>query len=622
MASLARLAAVAAMCWFGLAGCGGGGSGGASDDGNPGSGGPGSNGGGTTVPEPEIFVDSSTLEATGSWGDYRPSRIVQLTAAYIPDEGIYVGHALEGEGVANVQLAVQSSYRADLHVAFTTPLDLPEGTYHATITVVGCYDEQCAKQVKGSPLAIPVTYTVTSSEVTLLTSSIAVAAATGQTEPVQAIAQVAVSRPPQGSLKYEIARSTGNTFAQSVTTLTGGGSPVSLRFQMRTPTEHEVGTHNEIVPVRVCYDPSCSREVRGSPLSVALQYTATRETAAEPGVPPLPATARETLSHDVVDAEYVRRLDAIVMVSTYPANALHFYDVAQGIEHHVPLDMAPTAVSVSPDGRFAAVGHDARITHVDLDSIVAGTPVTKRLDVSTRVSDLVLDDRGYVHVLSDVQRGARSVAVATNVETAGDATLHERSRARLHPSGDYLYAATTAVSPDDIIKHDVRGGDVKLMYDSPYHGDYQMCGNAWFEEDGASIYTACGNTFRASTTQAQDMTYAGRLPLTASWYGPYRIQSLSQSGAVREVALLEQGMSECSASSSAASCYSHLAVFASDTLARTAVYSLAPVTVESGTFPQRGMFVFHRSDGLRRYVISQLHGPYPWPRPHYLTVVE
>ena len=63
----------------------------------------------------------------------------------------------------------------------------------------------------------------------------------------------------------------------------------------------------------------------------------------------------------VIDAEYSKQLDRIVMVSSEP-NQLHIYDPVTAEDMAVDLPLTPAAVSVSPDGRYAAVGHDAWIS--------------------------------------------------------------------------------------------------------------------------------------------------------------------------------------------------------------------------------------------------------------------
>jgi hypothetical protein len=298
--------------------------------------------------------------------------------------------------------------------------------------------------------------------------------------------------------------------------------------------------------------------------------------------------------------------------------------VSNGAERQLALVKAPTAVSISPDGRFAAVGHDALITYVDLQSVVDGVPTTKLLDVSTNVLDLVLDGRGNVHALPlrDQWQDVHSVAVATNTETLGTGLLYAGTLGRLHPSGDFMYTADNGLSPSDIAKWDLRSGVATGMYDSPYHGDYAMCGNLWFKEDGTTIYTKCGNTFRSSTTKSQDMVYSGHLSLSSSQSYGYLIQALSESDATKEIMLVEGDTYECGPYTSGSQCYMHLALYESDFLNRTAVYSLPPIEVGGATYSQRGTFVFHSSNGLHRYLISRLAGAPGATTPTYLTTIQ
>jgi chitinase len=431
-----------------------------------------------------------------------------------------------------------------------------------------------------------------------------------------------VSNPPDSSLTFVLTQAATNV--QSVTNLSGSTNVVNLQLNFRMPAYAGVGAHTEDVAVRACYDSSCVREVPGSPLMIHTTYTVSSSVPPESGLTPLPYDSRTPLSHDVIDAEYDRALEAIVMVSSSPTNALYLYDVSDGTERQLSLNSPPTSVSISPDGQFAAVGHDALITHVDLQSLVAGAPVTTVLNVSTEVFDIVLDGRGNVHALpaADQWVNVHSVEVATNTETLGTGSLYAGARARLHPSGDYMYTANNGLSPSDIAKYDLRSGVANELYDSPYHGDYAMCGDIWFTEDGTRIYTKCGNTFRSSTTRSEDMIYSGRLQLSTSQYYGYMIQALSQSDATKEIMLLEADSYECAPFNAGNGCYTHLALYESDFLNRTAIYSLPPIELGGSTYSQRGAFVFHSSDGLHRYMISRLHGSPGATQPHFLTVVQ
>jgi len=200
--------------------------------------------------------------------------------------------------------------------------------------------------------------------------------------------------------------------------------------------------------------------------------------------------------------------------------------------------------------------------------------------------------------------------VATNVETLANTFPwpYAGNHARLHPSGDTIYAANNGLSPDDIENYHVETGTVSLIGDSRYHGDYAMCGNLWISDDGARIYTACGATFGASTVPANDMLYAGSLPLSIGTLAAgYRIQSASTRSAARELALIEQPLLECQDFTQMASaCYSHLNLYDSQFLTLGAKYAFPPVAIGSTTYAQRGLFVFHQAGGSK-VLISRLN---------------
>jgi chitinase len=76
-------------------------------------------------------------------------------------------------------------------------------------------------------------------------------------------------------------------------------------------------------------------------------------------------TSLMRLPDNIVDAAYDKPLDKMVYVSSAP-NELHFYDTAAHTDRVTFLVMAPLAVSVSPDGQYAAVGHDGWMSYVNL----------------------------------------------------------------------------------------------------------------------------------------------------------------------------------------------------------------------------------------------------------------
>ncbi|MEJ2467206.1 MAG: hypothetical protein P8045_16205, partial [Candidatus Thiodiazotropha sp.] len=307
------------------------------------------------------------------------------------------------------------------------------------------------------------------------------------------------------------------------------------------------------------------------------------------------------------------------------ANSLYILDPATGAERHVDLSMLPTSVSVAPDGLHAAVGHDALISYVDLTGVgSAATDIVTTLDVSTTVFDIVLAGNGYVYAFPKTDQWVKihSVQIATNTETLSSGNyIYDETHAKLHPDGFAIYGADNGLSPSDIEKYDISGGVASYAYDSPYHGDYDMCGDLWLSENGAYIYTACGNTFHSSSDQNQDMVYNDALQLQSSNYSSYQIGSLSQTAEQQEIMLLEIDKF-CETGNSVIGCNRYLSLYESLYLNRTASYIVPDMTVNGQTYGQFPMFVFHSADGTNRYLLSKLDAMSNPDAEYYWSLVE
>ncbi|MDP3856515.1 MAG: hypothetical protein Q8Q73_02000 [Stagnimonas sp.] len=404
----------------------------------------------------------------------------------------------------------------------------------------------------------------------------------------------------------------GSTAIDHVDIYETGATTGELRVTFRSPQALGAGEYHDTVTVRLCYDIACAEHLRGSPFMVSTTLTVTPVVPQpEPGIEPLPTSQRGALGHDVIDAEYSAALDAIVLVSSYPDSALYVLNPVTRGEQKVALNKVPAAVSVSPDGRSAAVGHDALVTVVDLTTAGLASPGKVLLNTTIDVLDVVLTGNGYVHAFPrrDQWEEIHSIQIATNIETLSSGGLiYAGTLAKLHPSGTKMYGANNGLSPSDIERYGVRTGTATYDYDSPYHGDYEMCGNLWMHETGLHIYTACGNVFKASDVRAQDMTYTGHLQLSTSEYYGFRIVSLSHSSETKNIVLLEEDAYACGPYQTGEQCYTRVGYYESDFLNLTARYSMAPVTVSGQVYRERGLFAFHNAAGSTRYLISRLVG--------------
>jgi hypothetical protein len=311
------------------------------------------------------------------------------------------------------------------------------------------------------------------------------------------------------------------------------------------------------------------------------------------GSVPLSATVTpplSVLSHRVIDAEHSSVTDRIVTVSAGP-NRLHILDPETGTGPSVALALPPLAVSISPDGAQAVVGHDAWVTVVNL---LTATVVTVH-PVTSDVIDVVHGGNGFAYVFprTDQWQHIRTINLATGAETAsGGWSIYAGTVARLHPSGRYMYGADRGLSPSDFEKYDIRNGTATVMYDSPYHGDHPFNGDVWPSEDGLRLFAKSGAVFRSSEVPAEDMLYAGSLSGLSS------VQWVTQSTAANRIFAIRAPDWNASLGGT------ELRVYSAQFMAFLGTVPLPSFPVPGvGTYAGDGRFVFHRADGQRVYIL-------------------
>jgi hypothetical protein len=587
-----------------LQSCGGGGG----DEG-------GGNGGGGG---PRVSLSTHSVVLDSRPGDFAPQQSVTMTLSNIPDSGLTVQGAFSTLGIETVDFVQTGPTQAELTIRFKLPGLLLDDTYEDTVEIRVCRDDACDQQINGSPARVATAYTISEGfGATLDRSSIELFRDTLDEQWISEIVEMTPER--QAPTGIHVDAQMTNNAVRGVHISDATQPVIQLDVGFYTGSELNTGDYSDTITIRACYEPTCARQLEGSPYTISSRMRVSA--AAEPGFDPLQVLSRTSLSHDVVDAEYSKALDAIIMVGSYPTSALYVYDVESGTETRQSLVKAPTAISVGPDGLTAAVGHDALISIVDLTQVgQAAAPAPTQLDVTADVFDIVLDGRGRVHAMPRVDQwvNMHTVYIATNTEDLANGPLYEETRGRLHPSGDYVYTVR-----QELEKWDLTGDPVTLMYDAPFQADSETGRNLWFHEDGATIYTAIGNTFQSSTVQADDMTYSGKMQLSGGdgsdiWLA----NSLSQSTASNEIALLEWPWRECELEHIDGPCYSHLAVYEGSFLQHQSVHTLGPVTVNDLDYAQVGLFVFHNTAGDRKFLISRLENMPNRLAEYYLSVVE
>lgn len=381
---------------------------------------------------------------------------------------------------------------------------------------------------------------------------------------------------------------------------------LDIQLDIRTPFDMAPGTYTDTLSVRLCEDEACTRPLAGSPFRLPVRLDVGYRALPEPGLQPLESSASELLAHDVRAVAYSAALDAVVLASSAPVPALRVHRLASGTVDVIPLLTAPTSLALAPDGRRAAVGHDAAVSLVTLDADPASA--VRRIAVPAPVNAVALTAGGRIVATAGTAFNWNQVYW---IETADGSVvrvgpeigqLYGATMLRLHPSGDRVYAADTGVSPDDVHRLDLgEAPSVAEFRDSSYHGTYPFCGLVQPSNGGSRLYTACGVVLTSAADPAADMLYAGRMELSpprgaTGW--PFRATSISVAPDDARLALIEQDAFGCDPRSLELSqCHTRVAEYDTTTLARTSLRTMPPFARGDDRLRQWARWVGHRADG-------------------------
>ncbi|AXQ28673.1 hypothetical protein D0B54_08270 [Solimonas sp. K1W22B-7] len=424
---------------------------------------------------------------------------------------------------------------------------------------------------------------------------------------------------PRSRLDVSVDHRPGRTISPFVEYTTAGIARVQVVFTSETSGRVSIffqdpdllgpGTYADRLTLKICYDAACSEQTVGSPRQIEVSYTVTgaaapppeadiADTAAPADGGSAAVTQLPMADHNVVDAAYSKSLEAVVMVSTQPANALYVYDTASDTERMLALSGPPTALSLSPDGRTAAILLDgSSLAYAELTA--SGDLAAARMQpLSVLASDLMLGANRIVHLLpAPFAFGGfiTSINLDTAVPHFSEGGVPNDMQGVLHPAGNAIYAMPPLAAPGDILKYELTDNGARKLYESADDGAHPGCGNLWLSAGGNRIYSACGNVFRASDYRVNDLSYMGRIAL----FGPTGgIQSLSDSTAAGEIALVETRFEGCYRAP-LAECSSRINLYDRGTLAPAGSYALRAGDI--------GGFVFHDSDGDRLYVVARVY---------------
>lgn len=218
------------------------------------------------------------------------------------------------------------------------------------------------------------------------------------------------------------------------------------------------------------------------------------------------------LKTNVIDAEYSKKTDQLVYVSSNPAQ-VNIFDSNTGTLQKISLAYAPKCISIAQNGNTAVVGHDGHITHVNLKN----PSIIQTYNISCSALDIVLGNNRWAYVFPEKDQWTYIKSVNMNLEYNYEMPIsiynqvHAGTKGRLHPSGKYIYAQSP-LSRGQVQRLTIKNGDIDDRYESDFEEESYTIPSIWFSEDGNRIFTRERSILKTSELNSLDGLYNGRIP--------------------------------------------------------------------------------------------------------------
>ena len=320
--------------------------------------------------------------------------------------------------------------------------------------------------------------------------------------------------------------------------------------------------------VTILAAPNLQTSSRSGTLAIAgITYSVTQDAAAS-----LASILSSASPTRPVAADYSAALDRMILVSTNP-NLLTIFDPVSGTGQTVSLNLPPTALSISPDGQHAAVGHDGRISYVNL----ATATLEKTFPVTETVFNLALSSANiYAFPLRDQWEAVRIINLATGAETLWNWIYAGSTGGRISPNGKYLYLNAT------------KRYDISQPLPSAFDAIVNYNPLQWFSQDGSRLFSESGQAFRLSDIASQDLQYNGTLATNG-------LAAVADSSVQQVTATVNSGSSNDLT----------INFFAQQYLASIGSISIPAFTVGANTYKGHGRYLFWNAAGNRLFALIQ-----------------
>ncbi|MBX2798200.1 MAG: putative metal-binding motif-containing protein [Myxococcales bacterium] len=196
----------------------------------------------------------------------------------------------------------------------------------------------------------------------------------------------------------------------------------------------------------------------------------------------------------------------LLVISSAEEQALVIRDLQTAADVRIDLPLIPDAVSVSPQGGSAVVGHDGWVSEVDL---LTGT-VSNTWPTGVPGGEVVHGDGRAFVFTRYLNHPILSVDLTTGTAEVASLVRFRDDTVALHPSRQKIYGVTRGSGLQEVLRFDlVEEGLTYVEIEDAWSWPAGK-GNVWFHPDGSALFTHDAQVYWASDDET-DRTWRGEL---------------------------------------------------------------------------------------------------------------
>ncbi|MDZ4080259.1 MULTISPECIES: YncE family protein [Hydrocarboniphaga] len=399
-------------------------------------------GGGGDSSKVTLTVQDRALYAVGYTDNYStPPLGTDFSFDSLPEDGIYLGVEQNGSSaVSGTNYSQLSELSGHLDIYLYSPLNRTPGTYTDTVTLRACYDENCRREVQGSPATITVTYEIKAPPppTTLTLDTTSLTAIGGPGGEAQTLSVLATLDGPDAAtliVKTDFSGTPASSGISSVEVVRVSDTQRRIDVHLADPDTLTPQNYGVSFYVSGCYDASCSRQVQSGYSYVSVSYQVSQ--FAQQAVQKVASGASDMVWDSVAQKFY---LSFPSSAGTY-ANRIAVLDPATGqITASVVAGSEPKKLAVSGDGAYLylALGGANQVRRFKLPDLT--------LDTTLDLGPSPYYGLRFANVLAVAPGQPRTVAVGFSDRGLA---IYDDAVRRVDDGGENYYASPTALAWGD-----------------------------------------------------------------------------------------------------------------------------------------------------------------------------